>query len=123
MTQPESQQPKHRGGLLTAIQDRCWLIVRLMLDWRINIFLKLIPIAGIVYVISPFDFPGPLDDIVVLLFSLFLFVELCPPKIVQQHLDHIRGVNTDIPPSTHQSDDIIDAEFKILDDTNEKKTG
>jgi hypothetical protein len=100
------------SGLFYEIQVRGRLVLRLMMDWRVNIFYKLIPIAVVIYVLSPYDLPGPFDDLAVFLFGIYLFVELCPPKVVQEHLDHIHGKTAS--PQDHD-DDVIDAEFKILD--------
>ena len=97
------------GGLFYETQVRARLILRLLLDWRVNIFYKLIPMAAVAYVISPFDIPGPFDDIAVFLFGMYLFVELCPPQIVQQHLDQIHGQSR--TPPAREDEDVIDAEF------------
>ena len=80
-----------------------------MLDKRVNIFLKIIPILSIIYIISPFDFPGPLDDIGVFSLAMVVFVEACPKEVVKEHLDQInhRSIDED---STNE--EIIDAEFK-----------
>ena len=104
------------SGVFYEIQVRGRLILRLMFDGRINIFYKLIPIAAVIYVISPFDIPGPFDDIAVFLFGMYLFIEICPPKIVQEHLNQIHGIS-DPPP--YRDEDIIDGEFKNLDDPDE----
>jgi len=104
------------GGLFVEIQVRARLILRLMLDWRVNIFYKLIPIGAVIYVLVPYNIPGPFDDLAVFLFGMYIFVELCPQEIVKQHLDHIHGI-TDPPPD--QDDDIIDAEFRILDENEQ----
>ena len=115
MTDQKPPRVQPPSGLFYEIQVRGRLIMRLMLDWRVNIFYKLIPIAAVIYVVSPYDFPGPFDDLAVFLFGMYIFIELCPPKIVREHLDHIHGLAQ--PPNGHD-DDIIDAEFKILDEND-----
>ena len=114
MANRNSSKIQGNSGVIYEMAVRAKLILRLMLDVKVNIFLKLIPVAGVIYVISPFDFPGPFDDIAVFLFCMYLFIESCPKNIVKEHLDRIHGVSTSNQPST--DDDIIDVEYKNLDD-------
>ena len=69
-----SQTP--RRSLIEELVLECKLILKLFLDRRVSILLKLIPVAGLAYVINPIDFPTYLDDVFALIFSLVLFVEL-----------------------------------------------
>jgi len=63
--------------------------------------LKLLPIIGLLYFVSPLDaipeFPlvavGWLDDFAVLYFCLLGFVRLCPQAVVAEHLARIRAGN------------------------------
>ncbi len=107
-----------QGGMVRDFVLRVKLILRLVGDKRINPWLKLIPIAGLVYLVSPIDlipdiaFPiiGELDDAAVLWITNYLFVELCPPEIVSEHLKAL-NVGT----GAKDDDDIVDAdsvEFK-----------
>ncbi|MGC8856826.1 MAG: YkvA family protein [Anaerolineae bacterium] len=83
-----------QGSGLRDIVLRIKLILRLMTDRRVNFFLKLIPIAALAYFISPVDLApgvalpviGALDDAAVLWLGSYLFVEFCPPSVVQEHL-------------------------------------
>ena len=55
-------------------------------------FLKLLPLGSIIYMISPLDMVIPvIDDIGVLWFFTYLFIELCPEEIVEEHLSEIRS--------------------------------
>ncbi len=88
------------SGFFQDLITRLKLILRLMSDKRINIFLKLLPIAAAIYVISPVDllpgvaFPviGALDDAVVIWLGTTLFVALCPDDIVAEHTNAINKV-------------------------------
>jgi uncharacterized membrane protein YkvA (DUF1232 family) len=97
------------------------LILRLISDRRVNLLLKLLPIAAAIYVISPVDlipgavlpFIGALDDAVVIWLGTTLFLSLCPEDIVQEHTKALKNVI----PGTWQdaikpedAGDVIDAE-------------
>jgi len=109
----ESTQP----GAIRDFVQRLKLILRLMGDSRVNFFLKLIPIGSLVYLISPIDlapgmvFPvvGALDDAAILWAGFYMFVEMCPPHIVQEHMEalsnaYIPGQATDV-----DDDEVVDA--------------
>ena len=73
------------GGFLGDIADYLRLVWRLLQDDRVNLWLKMIPFASLVYFIFPFDIPTPIDDIAVIWLGLNLFIELCPPEVVTEH--------------------------------------
>jgi uncharacterized membrane protein YkvA (DUF1232 family) len=87
-------------GFFQDLITRIKLILRLIGDKRVNFFLKLLPIAAAIYVISPVDllsgavFPviGALDDAVVIWLGTTLFVSLCPDDIVQEHSNALNKV-------------------------------
>ena len=80
------------GGFFDNVSFRLKLIVRLLLDGRINPLLKLIPIGAVLYLILPFDIPGPVDDVAILAAGAYFFIEMCPPEIVQEHIDALESV-------------------------------
>ena len=88
------------SGFFQDLITRVKLILRLIGDKRINFFLKLLPIAAAIYVISPVDllpgavfpFIGALDDAVVIWLGTTLFVSLCPVDIVQEHTNVLNKV-------------------------------
>jgi len=106
-----------QGGVLRDFILRLKLIGRLMGDNRVSFFLKLLPIASLAYLISPVDLVpgvvlpviGVLDDAAVLWIGSTLFVELCSPVIVKEHMDELQS-NLD------EADDVIDAESTDVDD-------
>lgn len=107
-----------QGGMLRDLVARLKLIARLMGDRRVNIFLKLLPLASLAYLISPVDlapgvaFPiiGALDDVGILWIGTTLFVELCPPKVVQEHMNELAS-NVD----DDSSGEVVDAESTDVD--------
>jgi uncharacterized membrane protein YkvA (DUF1232 family) len=108
-----------QGGLIRDFILRVKLIVRLIGDRRVNPWLKIIPVAGLVYLISPLDIIpdimlpviGELDDAAVLWLTNYLFIELCPPEIVQEHVKALNA-NTIRP----EDDDIVEAESVEIKD-------
>ncbi len=108
---------KAQGNIIQDTVTYFKLIIRLMADPRVNPFIKIIPIASVVFVISPFDIPGPIDDAAILGLGILAFIELCPKEVVDEHMralnQTIGGKWTDMPPKPGQppSEDVIEGEF------------
>ena len=87
-------------GIVQDVVLRVKLILRLMADNRVNFFLKLLPVGAVIYLVSPVDllpgalipFIGALDDAAVLWLAAGLFVNFCPERVVQEHLDALQKV-------------------------------
>lgn len=114
----DSKVIRDKGGIFTDLGQRIKLILRLIADPRVNIFLKLIPIAAFIYLIIPAPIPPdliptPIDDALILWLGAYLFVELCPQEIVNEHM---RQLNMEIPgkwrDAPDNEDDVIEAEWK-----------
>ena len=109
------------GGVLRDLVLRFKLIVRLMGDKRVNPFVKLLPLASLAYLIWPIDLiagiPGvsALDDVAIVSLGAYMFIEFCPPDVVQEHMQQLTS-NIDI---VEGNDDIVDGEAIDLDE--EKK--
>lgn len=101
------------GGVFQSFSANIKLIIKLMADRRVNPLLKLLPIGALVYMVVPDLMIGPLDDAAVIGLGTYLFIELCPPEIVKEHREAIRGVfGGEIPdPLEDKEADIVDAEF------------
>lgn len=82
----------YSGGVFQGLANRIKLILRLMGDSRVSPLLKVIPIASLVYLVFPDFVPGPIDDAAIIWLSTYLFVELCPPDVVQEHLNAIEKI-------------------------------
>ncbi|MGE5378851.1 MAG: YkvA family protein [Bacteroidota bacterium] len=106
---------QQKGGMLQELIKQAKLVGRLIGDRRVNGLLKLIPIASIIYLISPVDLIpgavvpviGALDDAAVVWIGTTLFIELCPPDIVQEHRDALNGISS-------ADGEIIDAETRDM---------
>lgn len=108
-----------QGGVLRDIVARLKLIGRLMADSRVNFFLKFLPLASVAYLIWPIDaialpIIGVLDDAAILWIGSTLFVELCPPNVVQEHMKELTSNVED-----SSSDDVVDAEATDVDGDKE----
>ena len=104
-----------QGGVLRNIVLQSRLILRLLGDRRVSAWTKLIPIGTLIYLVSPIDLimgiPGvaALDDAAIIWFGSNLFVELCPPNVVKEHMDELQS-NID------DAEEVIDAETTDVDD-------
>jgi uncharacterized membrane protein YkvA (DUF1232 family) len=101
------------GGVFNEISNHFKLVFRLLRDSRVNIFLKIIPLATFAYLIIPDLIIGPIDDAAIIGFGMFIFVELCPEDVVNEHRAALAGT---IPgewhdPEEFDEDNIVDAEF------------
>jgi hypothetical protein len=96
--------PSQGGGMLRELGIRLKLILRLMRDSRVNPLLKLLPVGTLAYLIVPDLAIGPIDDAVVIWLGSILFVELCPPEVVKEHMDALHSV--------------VDAEWRETDESS-----
>ncbi len=120
----DNKSPKgitpYSGGFLPEIGLRIKLIYKLMLDRRVSIFLKALPVASLVYLVLPELFPV-IDDAIVLWLGAYLFVELCPDEIVEEHMKKLRHVEIPAENSRPSTDgtvkgEVVDAEFSELEE-------
>jgi hypothetical protein len=107
-----------KKGMFTELLLRGKLILRLMGDKRVNPMLKLLPIGSLVYLIVPLDFlpVNPVDDALVIWLGGFLFIELCPPDVVQEHMASLNQVvpgewHEPTPPTDGGNEEVVDAEW------------
>ncbi len=80
----------HDVNFLRNLITKVRLTVLLMLDKRVAIYLKLIPLAAVVYLIVPDLVIGPIDDAVVLMGAIQLFITLCPKEVVEEYSKHLK---------------------------------
>jgi uncharacterized membrane protein YkvA (DUF1232 family) len=118
------------SGFFQDLMMQLKLILRLMGDQRVNFILKLLPIAALIYVVSPVDLIpgavlpviGALDDVAVIWLGTTLFMALCPDDVVQEHTNALQKVVTGTwrdAPQQDEVDEIIDAEAS--DETEEEQ--
>jgi hypothetical protein len=118
---------KPQTGILNELMIRIKLVFRLMADPRVNLLYKAIPVASLIYLIVPTDLMPliPIDDALVIWLATYLFVELAPPDVVQEHLNELRRVvnvswedvdDTPSPAQKTDDEDVVDAEFQEVRD-------
>jgi hypothetical protein len=105
------------GGIFHDLANQIKLIFRLIADPRVSPLLKLLPIGSLIYLVFPDLAPGPIDDALVIGIGTYMFVELCPPDIVQEHKEALKmevvGKWRDPEPQDQEIDeaDIIEGEY------------
>jgi uncharacterized membrane protein YkvA (DUF1232 family) len=113
------------AGLFGGLIKQARLAWRLLKDERVPGWVKLIPTAALIYFLSPIDLIpdlalpglGEVDDIMMLLIALKMFLDLSPSNIVREHLEDLFGGRRGARPAGDRStDQTIDATYRVLDD-------
>ncbi|MBI3158124.1 MAG: hypothetical protein HYZ26_00815 [Chloroflexi bacterium] len=94
-------------GFFRGLTDQFRLVLRLMGDKRVPFWLKLLPAGTLVYFVFPDLAPGPIDDAVIIGLGAYVFVEMCPPHVVEEHRAALRG-----EAAASGDGEIVDADFK-----------
>jgi len=109
------------GGAMRSLVRRLKLIGRLMTDSRVNILLKVLPLASLGYLILPADlipvvpFVSALDDVAILWIGSTLFVELCPDDVVKEHM---QALDSNVHEASDASDEIVDVDATDVNETD-----
>lgn len=100
-------------GFFKEFINNIKLIIRLLKDERVNFWLKFLPIGALIYLVFPMDILpiNPLDDALVVWLGGYLFIELCPQEIVQEHKDAIKQSLSGDAEAEKTSREVIDGEF------------
>jgi uncharacterized membrane protein YkvA (DUF1232 family) len=92
------------------------LVFRLMLDPRVPLRLKLVLPAAAVYVISPFGYAfGRIDDVLVIVVSLIIFLLLVPRDVVAEHLRG-QGAGGSDGRARRPDGKVIEGSYRVVDD-------
>jgi uncharacterized membrane protein YkvA (DUF1232 family) len=84
----------------------------------------------LIYLLSPIDLIpdfalpglGEIDDVVVLMLALKMFVDLSPASIVAEHLEDLFGKPKRARPSAEPSPPAtIEGSYRVLDDTSSER--
>jgi len=100
------------------------LVVRLMLDRRVPLRHKLILPAAAIYLISPLDLIpdilpvlGRLDDVLVVLASLAMFLLMAPRDVVMEHIRNRGGQGTGGGDDEERPESkVIEGQYRFKDD-------
>jgi uncharacterized membrane protein YkvA (DUF1232 family) len=94
-----------------------------MLDRRIPIKYKLLPALGLAYVILPFDivpdmlpFLGFLDDIIILVGSIIIFMIFGPLKKLSDTMK-----NSQSKENRQKETDIVEGKYRIIDEPTDSQ--
>lgn len=120
---PSQAQVREKVGNAGNLLAQARLFWHLLKDQRVPRWVKLIPLAGVAYLIWPIDLIsdlvpglGQLDDLGVLLLSFKFFIDLSPVEVVREHLGKVAGrrrapeAGAEMP----ASDDYIDAPYRVI---------
>lgn len=107
--------PSKGPGVLDGLANYFKLIARLLTDRRVHPLLKILPVGTLVYMLVPDLVPGPVDDAMLIWLGTTLFVELCPPEVVDEHRANLErsqnGIQRATGPAEETQGEIIDAEY------------
>jgi uncharacterized membrane protein YkvA (DUF1232 family) len=121
MRKSPSSDLRESAGFVGGLFKQIRLAWRLYKDARVSGWVKLIPMAGLLYLLSPVDLLpdlmlpglGQVDDMVMLLLALKMFVDLSPPSIVREHVQDLFGATKATPRNEQQ---YIDVPYRVIDD-------
>ena len=115
-----------QGGVLPDTLLRIKLIIKLLGDKRVNPWLKILPIAGVLYLVSPISILsdvtlpviGELDDVAVLWLSAHFFIEFCPPDVIREHVRKLVNNTSIIDEERKRAEegDVVDGEATDITD-------
>lgn len=98
---PDTRWPPLQLGMrglrfLSNLPNFVRLYWRLFRDIRVSVWPKALLLLGFLYVLSPIDlipdvipFVGEVDDLVLLIVACRVFIYLCPPEVVREHVRRI----------------------------------
>ncbi len=88
--------PLQLSRLLMFLPQFVRLFYRLITDERVPVLAKMVPAMGLLLMVTPpaleldmIPIVGELDWILITYFSLKVFIWLCPPDVVRQHVSQI----------------------------------
>ena len=95
------------------------LFLRLMLDKRVPLKLKILPVIAVVYLLLPWDFIpdlmpliGWIDDIVVVILSVGIFFVFGPLSILTRNI----GQNRDLDNEQPVNGKVVEGKYRVVDD-------
>lgn len=90
---PHILNPMRLTRVLAYLPQFVRLFYRLMADTRVSWLVKLVPVLGLLLAISPPNLEleivpvlGEFDFLLIVFISLKIFIWLCPPDVVREHV-------------------------------------
>ncbi len=125
MTKRKNQAPRD-PDLLARFVDNVVLSLRLLTDSRVGMFVKLIPAALLLYILSPIDIIpdfllpfGVVDDLTALLVGLQLFIRSAPQDVVAEYRRRQRrdpAIEDEIEMRRRERHHIIEGQYTVRED-------
>ncbi len=85
-------------GFLGELWQQVRLVFYLIKDREVPIYLKVLPLVGVLYTLFPIDIItdvvpvlGQLDDLTILLIGAKVFIEMAPPQVVARYMDQMNS--------------------------------
>lgn len=127
-------------GFLGELWQQVRLVFYLIKDREVPIYLKVLPLVGVLYTLFPIDIItdvvpvlGQLDDLTILLIGAKVFIEMAPPQVVARYMDQmnsrneatiIEGEASDVAAGVKLIENqVIDDVTVLKTDESEKKKG
>ena len=110
------------GNMIQEVVQQGKLTWNLLMDPRVPLLTKAIPIAAVAYLLMPIDVVpdvllglGQLDDVAIMLMGLRMFLEFAPADVVREHLRRIasQGHWSVEESDKKNKDDVVDGQFKV----------
>ncbi len=110
-------------GLFTSVLNQLRLALKLMVDPRVPGLAKMLPIAAVLYLLSPIDLIpdmavglGQLDDLGILILGIKSFIGMAPAHVVEELRNEINGAGKASSAKAHASDETVDGSYHVVDD-------
>lgn len=88
-------------GFWGEVWQQIRLVFYLIKDREVPIYLKALPLLGVVYMLFPIDIItdfvpvlGQLDDLTLLLIGAKVFIEMSPPQVVARYMEQMKAAHT-----------------------------
>ena len=105
------------------------LVFRLVLDRRVPLWLKLVLPAALVYLAVPIDVlpdiipvAGRIDDVLVIVGALVVFLGMAPRDVVMEHIRSAR-TGTGPEPDRKSDENVIEGTYRLVDEDEDERAG
>ncbi len=111
---PLDRARRANEGFFNGLYNNLRLIVKLFKDNRVSPLLKLLPIGALVYLVVPVDIMpiNPIDDGLVVWLGGYLFIELCPDDVVEEHRKTLAQLKDIEVTTDEETAEVVDGSFR-----------
>ena len=102
------------------------LTMKLLMDGRVPLGLKLVLPAALVYVISPIDLLpdmltpfGRIDDIIAVGIALAVFIGLSPRQVVLEHIQTVRSGRPAPRADSRADPEVVEGKYRFVEDPDD----